>query len=352
MVRFLLKNVALALATPLLSGLVYGVELSPGDIIAFCAVEGNNEVVVLHREDNYRAEEVATLVGYFKPLWGVDDLRDRVYLEKIYDNKVYYLDLKSAPYVVKKLDFLPEDTYFICAARDGSYLILSKFVPGDIYAEENPALPKTGPDREEGPLMLFKYDLTKRELERLTYFYDQGMAWPSDDGEYIAYRRHDTKPGMDGGTYTIVFCESDGMRKSDLRAFFYDYDPDLYWDFLDARIFAPHCVDDPELGTAYLVNFEERRPRKTRYEGVFEYYSALIYYGEDGVLNCTVRKNAINLPEGIAVRTLFGLYSDDKELYLNAQDGERKNFIGLYDIASGKLTHIPNIVGIPFFVVY
>jgi hypothetical protein len=345
-----IKLTALALG---FSGLVYAVDLSPGDIIAFCAEEGNNRVVVLHRDDNYRAEEVTTLKGCHKPSYYVDRLRGRVYLENIYYNTLHYLDLKSPPYVIKDLDFLPEDAYFECAARDGSYLIFSKFVPGDIYAEENPAVPKTGPGWEEGPLMLFKYDLTLRESKRLTYFYTQGMTWPSDDGEYIAYRRLDTKPGMeDGQTYTIVFCESDGMRKSDLRAFFYDYDPDLYWDFLDARTFAPHRVEDPELGTAYLVYFEELWPNETRYEGVFEYYSALIYYGEDGVLNCKISKNAIDLPEGIAVRTLFGLYSNDKELYLNAQDGERKNFLGLYDIPSGKLTRIPNIVGIPFFVVY
>ncbi len=344
-----IKLSALALV---FSSLVYGVDLSPGDIIAFCAEEGNNRVIVLHRDDNYRAEEVTTLKGCHKPSYYMDRLRGRVYLENIYYHTMHYLDLKSPPYLIKDLDFLPEDTYFKCAARDGSYLILSKFVPGDIYAEENPALPKTGPAWEEGPLMLFKYDLTTRELKRLTYFYTQGLTWPSDDGEYIAYRRHDTKPAMGAETYTIVFCESDGMRKVNLGPYFYNYNPDLYWDFLDARTFAPHRVDDPELGTAYLVYFEELWSRETRYEGVFEYYSALIYYSGDRVLNCKISKNAIDLPEGIVVRTLFGLYSNDKELYLNAQDGEGKNFIGLYDIASGKLRRIPNIVGIPFFVVY
>jgi len=347
--RVVLKIYAAGL---LFSGLVYGVDLSPGDILAFCAEEGNNRVVVLHREDNYRCEEVTTLKGCHKPGYYVDHLRGRVYLENIYYNTMHYLDLKSPPYVIKDLDFLPEVTYFECAARDGSYLIFSKFVPGDIYAEENPALPTEGPDREEGPLMLFKYDLAKREAERLTYFYTQGVTWPSDDGEYIAYRRVDTKPGMGRQTYTIVFCESDGMRKSDLSPFFYDYAPESYWDFLKARTFAPHRVDDPELGTAYLVYFEELWPNETRYEGVFEYYSALIYYSGDRVLNCNIKKNAIDLPDGIVVRTLFGLYSNDKELYLNAQDSDHENFLGLYDIASGKLTRIPNIVGIPFFVVY
>lgn len=340
------------IATALISSLSYAAKLKHGDIIIFRDLGEENAVYVLHKADNYNPEQLLTYKDSYLPLYDMDHARKRIYLLKWYDHTYHYVDLKSPPYVIKELDFLPEGMAFTCAAQDGSCLILHREEWNDIYAEENPAIAKPRPGVGNVPGMLYRFNFDSEKVERLTYFYAQGPAWLSTDSKCLVYMRFGI-PTEKGEKYTFVFCKADGTSKFDLRKYFMDYDPawDWYGRGWQPYDLAPKAVKDPDLGNIYLAYSDRGRPPEEGYSDVFPYYTATIYY-ENGDLNCTIKENSIELPPGTKVFYLSTLYSTDKILYLYGKDYRGFNYLCSYDLIKGKFKKIPHAERFSYYVVY
>jgi hypothetical protein len=338
---------------PEVANVSYGVGLTAGDIILLKETGNEYAFSVLRAEDNYRAEQVLTTPYLYEPVYDVDHVRDRVYLERCYNHTLHYLDLKSPPYVIRELDFLPDDTGLICAARDGSCLILDKLVAGDIYAEENPVTAKPRPGVIYRPYMLFKYDLFKRSLQRLTYFYSNGYAWLSNDGDCISYIRFGVTSNKNCG-YTFVFSKSDGTSKFDLAPYLRNYLPELDWVFGEGYQmfdFIPHPSETMAPRKAYLVYLQSGWPPEEPYSAVFEYYTALVYY-EGPTLKCDVDRRTLCLPEGLKVYSLSTRYSNGEKLYLEAEYEQGVRCLCLYELFEKKFKKIPGTEDYDFFIVY
>lgn len=340
------------IATALIGSLSYAAKLRPGDIIIFKESDAEKAIYLLHKADNYNPERLLMYKDSYLPLFDIDHARDRIYLMKWYDLTYHYVDLKSQPYVIKELDFLPEGMAFSCAARDGSCLILNKEEWDDLYAEENPAIAKPRPGVGNPPAMLYKLNLDSGKVERLTYFYAQAPAWLSTDSNCLIYMRFGI-PTEEGEKYTFVFCKSDGTSKYDLRKYFMDYDP--AWDPFAGGgpryDLAPKAVKDPDLGNIYLAYSERRRPPEEGYSGTFVYYAVTFYY-ENGDLSCTIKENSIELPLGTKVFGLSTLYSTDKTLYLYAEDYRGFNYLCSYDLIKGKFEKVPHTERFSYYVIY
>jgi hypothetical protein len=352
MKAYLVSILVLLSTYPKLANVSCGADLTAGDIILIKETGNEYAFSVLRAEDNYRAEQVLTTPYLYKPLYDMDHARDRVYLERCYDHTSHYLDFKSPPFAIKDLDFLPDDTDLICVARYGSCLIVEKLVAGDIYAEENPVAAKPRPGVKYQPYMLFKYDLLKGALQRLTYFYSNGYAWLSTDGDCMSYIRFGVTNNNCG--YTFVFSKSDGTSKFDLAPYLNDSLPELEWVFAEGyemSDFIPHLSEAMAPRKAYSVYLQSGWLPETPYSAVFEYYTALVYY-EGPILRCDVEKRTLRLPEGLKVYSLDTRYSDDEKLYLAAEDGQGVRCLYLYEFVDEKFVKIPGTDYYGYFVVY
>ncbi len=339
---------------------VHPLEIGKGDILVFKETVEGDAVYLLHRDEQYRADELFYYVGDYEPLYDMDHSRNRIYLGTQYSRNVYYVDLNAPPYSIKIVNFFPDDTHFVCAARDGYRVILYKLIGDDIYAEENPVYPRPRKAWGEKPAMLFNYDMASGELSRLTYFYTQWAAWVSPDSRYLAYHRFAPwSESYEGAPHAwregqFVLCKTDGTKKFDLSGYFKSHKPKLRWVLADPRAeaFVLQPIKIPGYDAAYLVYLVPPAwAASESFTDIFEYYTATIRV-KDETLDCLIEKKNLYVPEGFKSYGLNPYYSDDEEIYFTAYDDAGVRWLFLHNFSTGESKKIPGTDGLFHFIVY
>jgi hypothetical protein len=334
-------------AIPLIATLVTGaqaLELNDGDIFIDYQ-KGIDGLYVLRQSKDYAAELI--IAGYGTPVYPVDHIRNRVYLR---DSKegFFYINLNEEPLTKKKADFIPEGMAISSVAANGSFLILTKPVSGDIYYEENPIFAEPYNLTGLAPDMLFRYDMASGEINRLTYSYSQKDSWISTDGACLAYRRH---LGLGQGECTLIFCRSDGTGKYDLQNYLLKAGIEKDVLYNEEVVFAPRARVNPMGGTVYYAVL---RPNVYPREEVWlnpEYYVAALYF-EGDELNCTITKKYIELPAGTALTYFYSAFSSPEVIYFKWRDLAGRGGFMRYDVEGRKFDKIPAKGLYSYFMVY
>jgi hypothetical protein len=341
------KSVIYLCGLPLIATLVAGAQalkLQEGDILIDIPkrIDGLD---VLRRNKGYAAELI--IAGYGRPIYPVDRSRNRIYLHDV-QKGFFYIDLDEEPLRKKKADFLPEGMNISSVAANGSCLILTKRVSGDIYYEENPIFDEPYNLTGLVPDMLFRYDMASGETTRLTYSYSQKDAWVSTDGECLAYRRH---LGLGKGERTIVFCRSDGTGKYDLRNHLIEAGIDKAILYNEEVVFAPKARVNPAGHTVYYAVFRPNvYPREEAWLNPGYYVAALFYDGDK--LNCTITKKHVELPAGTALTYFYSAFSSPEVIYFSWRDLAGRGGFMRYTVETGKFEKIPGKGFHSYFMVY
>lgn len=307
-------------------------ELSEGDVIVD-DLRGVSAFYVLRRNNNYAAELL--IWGHNSPIYPVDRSRNRIYSEDA-EGKYYYVDLYDEPLRFEKVDFIPEGMKITSVAPNGSCLILTKPVRGDIFEEENPIFDKPYNLTGLVPDMLFRYDMASGEITRLTYSYSQKKSWVSTDGKCLAYRRH---LGLGKGEMTIMFCRTDGTGKYDLQNYLREAGIDKEVLYNEEVIFAPKARLGPKGDTVYCAVFRPNVYPREEFWLNPEYYVATLYY-EGDELNCAIEKKYIDLPAGTSLTYFYSAFSNPEVIYFRWRDLAGRGGLMRYDVKTDKFEKI------------
>jgi hypothetical protein len=323
--------------------------LARGDIIIFKKESpGFENVYILHKEEGYRAD----LLWSGSPgvsVFDVDHLRNRIYLTGGSD-EVDYLDLNTGEYSEAESGLIPEGFKITSVAKNGAYFVLTKPCWGDLYVEENPLFAKPFGITVYKPNMLFKYDIEKGEVLRLTFSHSQKECWVSDDGQVIAYERWTGEAGMADIRHTIIVCRSDGTGKYDLYRYLYEGGLALneYYGRLNFAL-KKTAIEGGE--PVYWALIDPNVYPKEGLSGLINYFSVALTYEADE-LKCLVSKASIIVPPDVSVTDIIGAYSTPEELFLLGVRNNRDLYLLRYDLKNNILKEIPNSNGLVDFLVY
>lgn len=332
-----------SLIVTLFSG-AQALKLYEGDILIdiFERIDG---LYVLQRNKGYAAELI--IAGYGTPIYPGDRSRNRIYLHDV-QKGFFYIDLDEEPLRKKEADFIPEGMNISSVAANGSCLILTERVSGDIYCEENPIFDEPYNLTGLVPDMLFRYDVASGEITRLTYSYSQKDSWVSTDGECLAYRRH---LGLGKGERTVIFCRADGTGKYDLQNYLLEAGMDKDVLYNEEVVFAPKAGVNGAGDTVYYAVFRPNvYPREEAWLNPEYYVAALCYEGDK--LNCTITKKHIELPAGTALTYFYSAFSSPEVLYFKWRDLAGRGGFMRYDVEPGKYEKIPGKGLYSYFMVY